>query len=125
MPAWITFSCDDGGHLRDGTPVEVAARLAAASPAVVAVGVNCTAPAFVEELVRRIRAATDRPIVVYPNSGEGWDRAAGRWLPATGPDVDVATARRWIDAGAAAVGGCCRVGPARIAELATAFERSG
>lgn len=119
--AWLTLSCADGGHLRDGTPVEEAALIADATPGFVAVGVNCTPPAHVEELVARMAAVTAKPIVVYPNSGEGWDSDARRWLPATGPDVNVASARRWVAAGARLVGGCCRVGPARISELAAAF----
>jgi homocysteine S-methyltransferase len=120
-PAWLALSCADGGHLRDGTPVEDAAAIADATPGFVAVGVNCTAPEHVEELVARIAATTAKPVVVYPNSGEGWDPGTGRWLPATGPDVDAATARRWVAAGARLVGGCCRVGPGRIAELAAAL----
>ncbi len=118
---WLALSCADGGHLRDGTPVEDAARIADATPGFVAVGVNCTAPDHVEELVRRIATVTNKPIVVYPNSGEGWDAVEGRWLPATGVDVGVPAARTWIAAGARLVGGCCRVGPGRIAELAGAF----
>ncbi len=117
---WLSLSCADGGHLRDGSPVADAARVADGTPGFVAIGVNCTAPAHVEELVRRIAAVTAKPIVVYPNSGEGWDPAAGRWLPAAGPDVDAATALRWVAAGARLVGGCCRVGPDRIAQLASA-----
>ena len=120
-PAWLALSCADGGHLRDGTPVEEAAAIAAATPGFVALGVNCTAPEHVEELVARIAAVTTKPIVVYPNSGEGWEASTGRWLPATGPDVDVATAGRWVAAGARLVGGCCRVGPGQISELAAAY----
>jgi len=119
--AWLALSCADGGHLRDGTPVEEAATIADATRGFEAVGVNCTAPEHVEELVARIAAVTAKPVVVYPNSGEGWDAGAGRWLPATGPDVDVATAGRWVAAGARLVGGCCRVGPGQISELAAAF----
>ena len=120
-PAWLALSCADGGHLRDGTPVEEAAAIADATRGFVAVGVNCTAPEHVEELVTRIAAVTAKPVVVYPNSGEGWESATGRWLPATGPDVDVATTSRWVLAGARLVGGCCRVGPGQISELAAAF----
>ena len=120
-PAWLSLSCADGGHLRDGTPVEEAAAIADGTPAFVAVGVNCTAPEHVEELVGRIAATTAKTIVVYPNSGERWDPAARRWLPATGPDVDAASARRWATAGARLVGGCCRVGPGRIGKLAAAL----
>jgi homocysteine S-methyltransferase len=122
-PAWLALSCADGGHLRDGTPVEEAAAIADATRGFVAVGVNCTAPEHVEELVARIAGVTAKPVVVYPNSGEGWEAATGRWLPASGPDVDVATARRWVAAGARLVGGCCRVGPGKIGELAAAFGR--
>jgi len=122
-PAWLSLSCADGGHLRDGTPVEEAVAIADATHGFVAVGVNCTAPEHVEELVARIAGGTAKPVVVYPNSGEGWEAGTGRWLPASGPDVDVATARRWVAAGARLVGGCCRVGPGRIGELAAAFGR--
>jgi homocysteine S-methyltransferase len=115
---WLALTCGDGGHLRDGSPVEAAAALADATPGVLAVGVNCTPPEHVEELVARIRSRTAKPIVVYPNSGEGWDAVARRWLPATGPTVDPPTARAWVAAGATLVGGCCRVGPAAIEALA-------
>jgi homocysteine S-methyltransferase len=65
-----------------------------------------------------MRSTTAKPIVVYPNSGEGWDAVARQWLPASGPTVDPPTARAWVAAGATLVGGCCRVGPADIAGLA-------
>lgn len=115
---WLSVTCADGGHLRDGTPLEEAAALVEATPGFIAVGVNCTAPEHVAELVARLRSASRKPIVVYPNSGEGWDAVARRWLPAGGPTVDAATARTWVEAGANLVGGCCRVGPAHIAALA-------
>lgn len=115
---WLALTCADAGHLRDGSPVEAAADLADATPAIAAVGVNCTPPEHVAGLVARIRSRTTKPIVVYPNSGEGWDAVARRWLPATGPTVDAPTARTWVAAGATLVGGCCRVGPATIEALA-------
>jgi homocysteine S-methyltransferase len=116
--AWLAFSCEDGARLRSGTPIEEAVAVADASDAVVAVGFNCTAPEHIEELVGRARAVTAKPIVVYPNSGEGWDAEARDWVPATGVDVDPPTAQRWAAAGAAVIGGCCRVTPAQIARLA-------
>lgn len=122
VPAWLAVTCADDAHLRDGSPVEEAAAVLDAAPGIIALGVNCTAPEHVEELVRRIAATTRKPIVVYPNSGEGWDGAARRWLPVDGPTVDAATARTWVAAGARLVGGCCRVGPDRITELAGAFR---
>ena len=116
---WLSFSCADGAHLRSGAPVEEAFELADRSPRVVAVGVNCTAPEHVEELVGRAAAVTAKPIVVYPNSGERWDAAARAWTGTPGPGVDPPAARRWIAAGARLVGGCCRVTPGQIAALAS------
>ena len=117
-PAWLSFSCADGATTRQGEPVETAFGLAEASDRIVAVGLNCTAPEHVPELIRRARAVTGKPIVVYPNSGETWDPVARRWAGAAGPKVDAAAARAWIAAGARLIGGCCRVGPDRIAQLA-------
>jgi homocysteine S-methyltransferase len=120
--AWVSFSCADDGHLRSGVPIEEAVVAVTGSPGVLAVGINCTAPEHAEPLVRRIRAVTERPVVVYPNSGEGWDAAARRWTSEPGATVDAAAARRWHDAGATLIGGCCRVTPGQIAELAGAFR---
>ena len=119
-PAWLSFSCADGSRTRQGEPVEAAFALADATERVVAVGVNCTAPEHVAELVARARAVTSKPIVAYPNSGERWDPGARRWVDDPGRRADVAAARGWVGAGATLVGGCCRVGPDRIAELAAA-----
>lgn len=120
VAAWISVSCRDGSRLHSGVPVEEAAEAAAASPGVVAVGVNCTRPSFVEEIVARMRAVTALPIVVYPNSGEGWDAAARRWTGAAEERVDGAAAARWRAAGASLIGGCCRVTPEQIRDLAAA-----
>lgn len=119
-PAWLSFTCADGTTTRHGEPVEAAFTLADDAPRIIAVGVNCTAPEHVRELVERARRVTAKPIVAYPNSGEVWDPVARRWLDHAGPTVDAVTARGWLAAGATLVGGCCRVGPDRIAELAAA-----
>ena len=51
--AWVTFTCRDGRSTAHGEPIEDAVR-AVESPRVVAVGVNCTAPQYVDELLSRI-----------------------------------------------------------------------
>jgi S-methylmethionine-dependent homocysteine/selenocysteine methylase len=60
-------------------------------------------------------------VVCYPNSGEGWRPAAtptvaGQWAGES--TYEVSAAPDWVAAGARLVGGCCRVGPDRIAALA-------
>src|SRR4029078_13495198 len=72
IPAWITFSCGDGGHLNDGTPFADAIDLAASIDAVVAVGVNCTPPPHVPSLIRIAAERTALPLVAYPNRGATW-----------------------------------------------------
>jgi len=115
---WLSFSCADGGHLRSGAAVEEAFALAERSSRVLAVGVNCTAPQYVDELLARARSATSKPLIVYPNSGERWDAVAKRWIEVGGPTIDGTAARRWIEAGATIVGGCCRVSPGQIEAVA-------
>jgi homocysteine S-methyltransferase len=122
MPAWLSLTCADGAHTRRGEDVSRVFGLAASSPHIMAVGVNCTAPEHVLGLVERAVAATGKPGVAYPNSGEGWDATSRSW---TGPGavVDGALAAGWVAAGATYVGGCCRVGSADIARLATTVRR--
>lgn len=44
-------------------------------------GVNCTSPQFIGGLLESVRGSVHKPLVVYPNSGEGWDAAAQQWTP--------------------------------------------
>ena len=114
--AWLSLSCRDGEHMADGTPVRgLVAELAAseAAGALVAVGVNCTAPRFVPDLVRTV-AEAGFPGVAYPNSGEVWDVRARRWTGVSDPAEFGVEALRWHRAGAVLVGGCCRTGPEHI-----------
>jgi homocysteine S-methyltransferase len=122
--AWISFSCHDGGHLCSGAPIEEGVAAVDGRPEVLAIGVNCTAPEHVDELVERIHGATALPIVVYPNSGEGWDAVARRWTGSGRDRVDPDAARRWRRLGAALIGGCCRVTPDQIAVLAPVLAAS-
>ena len=110
---WMSFSCRDGSHLSDGTPIEVAVELCEDAERLIGIGINCTAPRFMKELIRRIKSKTDSLIIVYPNSGESWDAKEKIWQesePQEGEDwVDMA--EQWHDAGARVIGGCCRIGP--------------
>jgi homocysteine S-methyltransferase len=117
--AWLSVTCADAATTRRGDDVDRVFALARGHDRVVAVGVNCTAPEHVEELVTRAVAASAKPAVAYPNSGESWDGVARAWR-GDGPGVDPVSAGRWVAAGARYVGGCCRVGAGDIADLAAA-----
>jgi homocysteine S-methyltransferase len=115
MPAWISVTCADG-LLRSGESLERAFEIASDIDEVIAVGVNCTHPRDIAAALAAARKATSVPVIVYPNSGETWDAVGRRW---TGePGLSGRLVQEWIELGAAAVGGCCRIGPEQIASLA-------
>lgn len=115
VKAWISFSCRDGEHINDGTPIREAAALFTGNPQVVAVGANCTAPRHIPGLIESLKGGL--PIVVYPNSGETWDPAEHRWQGLTDPVEYGQAAKEWQQAGAAMIGGCCRTTPEHIAQI--------
>ena len=118
---WLSLTCSDGSTTRRGEDVDRVLGLARGHDRVVAVGVNCTAPEHVEELVVRAVAASGKQAVAYPNSGESWDGVARSWR-GDGAGVDAAAAHRWVELGARYVGGCCRVGATDIARLARSLR---
>ncbi|GHH72199.1 homocysteine S-methyltransferase [Streptomyces sulfonofaciens] len=115
VPAWLSYSIAGGGT-RAGQPLEEAFAVAADAEEVVAVGVNCCSPEDADAAVPVAARVTGKPVVVYPNSGERWDPAARAWR---GPALFApGRAGTWRDAGARLIGGCCRVGPGAIAQVA-------
>ena len=115
---WLSLT-SDGDRTRRGEPLAEAFAMAAEVPEVFAVGVNCCAATGVGEVVALARAVSGKPVVCYPNSGEGWDVRARGWA---GPRTfDPADTPAWVAAGARLVGGCCRVGPDDIRAVADAL----
>jgi homocysteine S-methyltransferase len=123
VPVWLSLTTvvDGDGVVRTrrGEPAEEVFAMAYGNDAVVAVGVNCTDPAAVGPSLAAA-ASSGKPLVAYPNSGEGWDADARCWTGTRG--VDPAQVPTWVAAGARLVGGCCRVGPADIARLAATIR---
>ncbi len=115
MPAWLSMTCA-GGRTRAGEPAEEVFAMAGSVDQVIAVGTNCVDAIDAADLVTSAVEAANRPAVVYPNSGERWDAVRRSWAGQStfGPEH----AAVWVAAGARLVGGCCRVGPAAISELA-------
>jgi homocysteine S-methyltransferase len=112
---WLSLTCD-GARTRAGEPASEAFTMARDVAEVIAVGVNCTRPADVAELVTSAAEASGKPVVVYPNSGEGWDATLRAWTgSATFAEGQV---EDWVARGARLVGGCCRVGPGEIGSVA-------
>lgn len=119
FPCWFSFSCRDGKHINDGTPVADVAAIAADADCVFAVGVNCTPPEFVTELIKNIQSAVgNKRVIVYPNSGEKFDGKKKEWKDSRSIGGFGDRAVEWYAAGASIIGGCCRVGPDAIKEIA-------
>ncbi|MBX3054035.1 MAG: homocysteine S-methyltransferase [Caldilineaceae bacterium] len=121
-PAWLSFSCCDESHVCHGEEFATCVALAAASPHVIAVGVNCTPPPFVEPLLRSARPVTDKPLLCYPNSGESWNAAARCWVEGSGLTDFGPPAQLWQAAGGQIIGGCCRTGPDDIRRIRASLE---
>ncbi len=107
MPSWISFSCRDGATTCAGDPIEAAIAVACSSPQVIAVGVNCSAPGHIGELLERAATVTSLPLVAYSNSGQRWDPRQRCWTGEQDPFDDAPMLDRWIAAGARLIGGCC------------------
>jgi S-methylmethionine-dependent homocysteine/selenocysteine methylase len=145
-PFWISFTLEDAEPeavaagqrsptLRSGESIAAAAQ-AALDLQARALLFNCSHAGVMEAAIREAAAAfaerTDRPpaIGVYANAfAPHAHRATGEAnevLDALRDDLDppeyLAFARRWLEAGASIVGGCCGIGPAHIALLASALR---
>jgi homocysteine S-methyltransferase len=123
LAAWFCFTCKDDAHVAHGELLRECAAAVMPFPQTVAVGVNCTLPALIPALIGELRVASDKPVVVYPNSGEGWDAERRCWTGKGDPESYGAQAAEWFAAGAQIVGGCCRTRPAHVRMVAGADYR--
>ena len=114
---WISFSCQDATRNSQGENIADCARALQGYDSVFSIGVNCTAPQFIEPLVLELAQSTRKPIAVYPNSGEQYDADEKRWHGCAASSSFVDGARRWRRAGARLIGGCCRTTPEDIYAL--------
>ena len=100
---------------------------------VIAVGVNCTAPEHVMELLEEAsRADNWNSLVLYPNIGEIWNPETQQFYGPTQIDMFVffrnsfpfwncriaSLIPHWYSLGARIFDGCCRVTPAHIGKMA-------
>lgn len=119
--AWCSFSCKDEKHIASGEPLSEIAGVLDREPNILAIGINCTAPDYVAPLIHEIRSVSEKPIIVYPNTGETYDAETKTWHGA--PTAYTDYVKRWYEAGARLIGGCCRTTPATIQDIA-AFRQT-
>ncbi|KTR87801.1 homocysteine S-methyltransferase [Pantoea dispersa] len=120
--AWFSFTLRDAQHLSDGTPLSKVAEVINAAPQVVAVGLNCVALESVTPALQTLQALTDKPLLVYPNSGEQYDAVSKSWHSAPSGCTLHDKFPEWQQAGARLIGGCCRTTPQDIAAIAACCQ---
>ena len=113
IPFWISYSCKEGNQTNAGQDFQSAVDLAQSA---MAVGINCTKPELITDLLSS--AKSDKPYVVYPNSGRIWDAENKVWTGSAAIGFSDELVSQWIKAGAEIVGGCCGIGAAEIEQLA-------
>jgi len=128
-PCWISFCCRNENELSDGTSMKTVfetVRDAKLGSKLAAIGVNCTAPQYISNLIELIRIVFEneielnRPaIVVYPNSGEIYNGETFAW---SGDAMNLDNVKQWRAQGAQLIGGCCRVTPQHIKQMIEAVE---
>jgi methionine synthase I (cobalamin-dependent)/5,10-methylenetetrahydrofolate reductase len=104
--------------------VENFANLFGNKPEVDVLGLNCCeGPSQVFTDLQTLVKATNKPIITQPNAGIP-RQINGRYFYMTSPDYLAKYARRYADAGANGVGGCCGTSPEHIEAIYTALKVS-
>jgi homocysteine S-methyltransferase len=120
--AYLSFTCNDGTHVSHGETLQQCAELLNRTPQVIGIGVNCTRPDLIGNLITELAQVTSKPIIVYPNSGERWDVEHRCWFGEGTTKEFGELAGKWRAAGAQWIGGCCRTGPEHVRAVADAWR---
>jgi len=87
-----------------------------------ALGMNCSeGPNDLLQSLKVLKPLTSKPIVIQPNAGIPRN-INGRYFYMTSPDYMAKYAKRFIEAGAYGVGGCCGTGPDHIRAIAQSVK---
>lgn len=122
--AWVSFSCKNGQHICDGTPIEDCAALFSDHPTVFAIGVNCTSPAYISELIHSLkRKSGEKKLIVYPNTGAIYQPVSKTWSQLSESASCEVMVSEWINLGADILGGCCGIGPEQIKAMGKSMNR--
>lgn len=118
ITAWVSFTARDEKHISEGQVFADCVKDLQDNPQIAALGINCTSPNYISSLIREAGKATNKPILVYPNSGETYDATKNDWNGDPVLDSFGEQAREWYEAGARMIGGCCRTTPEDIRVIA-------
>jgi methionine synthase / methylenetetrahydrofolate reductase(NADPH) len=113
LPVMAQMTCREDGSTLLGTPAEVfGVELDRAGADIIGVN-HSDGPAGMLGTIQRLAAVTRKPLSAQPNAGLP-KSVEGRNIYLTTPEYLASYARRFIQAGASVVGGCCGTSPAHI-----------
>lgn len=121
LPIVAQMTLDDDGTSLEGVQPEVFGPRLERLPVEV-LGVNCSVgPAAMLGAVERLLAVVSRPVAAQPNAGK--PRAIdNRNIYLCSPEYMATFARRFIEAGARVVGGCCGTTPEHMKAIRRALR---
>lgn len=125
ITAWISFTARDEEHISEGQVFADCVKELENNPQISAIGINCTSPKYISSLINGAMNVTEKPILVYPNSGETYNATKNDWSGDPVFNSFGEEAREWYDAGARLIGGCCRTTPDDIGVIASWARRIG
>ena len=124
IPIVGQFTFADENSILGGGSVKEAVELLEEGGADV-LGANCAVgPRILMDVVTHMASLTDRPISVMPNAGRP-EYVDGRLFYFATPDYFAKYAKRFVNAGARLVGGCCGTTPDHIQSMAGAVRALG
>lgn len=123
--AWFSFGARSSRATYGGDDLRTAVMGIAGYANLVAVGVNCTHPEVVDDVLGDLREAAPRiGLIVYPNLGRVWNAGTRSWTGDSSDPFGVNRLADWTARGVTMIGGCCGVGPADIARLVAGVASS-
>ncbi|MEM8859367.1 MAG: homocysteine S-methyltransferase [Chloroflexota bacterium] len=123
VKAAISFSCLTEDSICDETKIKDFELHEFDYANFISLGINCTSPKYMPSLIQELQKLSQKPVMVYPNSGEEWDEHHHCWTGVSHPEEFGTAVREWRRIGAALIGGCCRTGPKHIQAISSRLRK--
>ncbi|ANZ77353.1 BA75_04660T0 [Komagataella pastoris] len=126
---YMSFNCKEENNqsvIADGTTIpEVCNRLSKIDISrMYAIGTNCCSISAANGAVELFSRYTNLPLIVYPNSGEKYDKIEKIWLPGESYQHISDNVVNWLRLNVKIIGGCCRTNPHIIRQLREIVDNS-
>lgn len=121
----VIFSCSlkDPHHIADGTDLRTVQKYLQGCHNVIAYGINCCPPQYVVPALQYLKplATTDQDLIVFPNAGAHYNPKTKTWGKPI-PHVYSRDAKKWHQAGAKWIGGCCTMTEKELGRVSQIFK---